>query len=148
MSLTFRARTCDHMIYDGACDCNELGSENFLADLSAILAEEPIVMLREPEENQADAHLADVAAEDLAEHSRLINYLEDVVREEATIENVAEEIVERDEVEGRDEVEVMDEDYFQNCDYDYGHYSPSYDYEPNCYYEQEQESYFDIADEF
>jgi hypothetical protein len=135
------------MIYDGACDCNErpVVGEDFLADLSAILAEEPIVVLRE--ENQADAHLADMAAEDLAEHNRLINYLEDVVREEATIENVAEEIVERDEVEDRDDIEVMDEDYFQNCDYDYGHYSPSYDYEPN-YYEQEQESYFDIADEF
>ena len=147
MSLTFRARTCDHMIYDGACDCNERGSGDFLAELSAILAEEPIQILRE--ENEADAHLADVAAEDLAEHNRLIDYLEGVVREEATIENVAEEVrdEDRDDVGDRDDVEVMDEDYFQNCDCDYGHYSPSYDQGPD-YYEQEQEPYFDIADEF
>ena len=52
-NLTFRANTCDHMIYDGACDCNErrvAGEEDFLTTFMAEVAEVvPRSLFRDPD---------------------------------------------------------------------------------------------------
>ena len=51
--LTFRANTCDHMIYDGACDCNERRSEgepDFLTTFMTEVAEVvPRSLFRDPD---------------------------------------------------------------------------------------------------
>lgn len=51
--LTFRANTCDHMIYDGACDCNErrvVDEPDFLTTFMAEVAEVvPRSLFRDPD---------------------------------------------------------------------------------------------------
>jgi hypothetical protein len=51
--LTFRANTCDHMIYDGACDCNErrvADEPDFLTTFMAEVAEVvPRSLFRDPD---------------------------------------------------------------------------------------------------
>jgi hypothetical protein len=52
-NLTFRANTCDHMIYDGACDCNERrieGEPDFLTTIMEEVAEVvPRSLFRNPD---------------------------------------------------------------------------------------------------
>lgn len=53
--MSFRANTCDHMIYDGACECNErrVVGDDFTADLQAMLARTPTTV---PYDTEAEPH--------------------------------------------------------------------------------------------
>ena len=85
MSLMFSAksRNCDHMLYDGACECieqpNDYDGHTFLLELAAALAEEPILL---EEHTQAEQYLADECAENDADQARLAEYLAELALED------------------------------------------------------------------
>lgn len=84
MSLMFSARQgCDHMLYDGACECierpNEYDGDNFWLELAVALMEEPILL---EEQMQAEKYLADECAENDADHARLEEYLAELALED------------------------------------------------------------------
>ena len=78
-----KARCCDHMLYDGACECierpNEYDGDTFLLELAAALAEEPILL---EAHTQAEQYLAEECAEDDADRARLEEYLAELERED------------------------------------------------------------------
>lgn len=78
-----RDRGCDHMLYDGACECIERpnvgDSDDFLLALAAALMEEPILLF---EQSQAEQYLADECAENDADQARLAEYLAELELED------------------------------------------------------------------
>ena len=81
-----KARGCDHMLYDGACECIERpnvdDSNDFLLALAAALMEEPI-LLSSDEQSQAEQYLADECAENDADQARLAEYLAELALEDS-----------------------------------------------------------------
>ena len=76
-NLSFSGRACDHMIYDGACECYERRdpSFDFYAELAQINAEEQ--ENEDKEDQQVEEHLEDARLLDEAEYQRLLDYLID-----------------------------------------------------------------------
>ena len=115
-NLTFSGRVCDHMIYDGACECYERRDPafDFYAELAAINQEQE----QEPEQNddpQVAEHLEDARLLDEAEQQRLLDYLAD---NEATETNEATEIDDYEPYEDGHRSPIQDEyDYSSPCFY-------------------------------
>jgi len=109
-NLTFSGRVCDHMIYDGACDCYERPdpSFDFYAELAAINQEQ------EQENPQVVEHLEDERLLDIAEHQRLLDYLAE--DNEVTETNEATEFDEYEPYEDGHRSPIQSDDYY--------HYSP------------------------
>ncbi len=127
--MSYRANTCDHMIYDGACECHDrrVEGEDFWAELAtatvtaattaraattATTATTATVttttaISTDAISEQLQEHLADMAAEDAAEHARLIEYL-----------------AESQDFYDEDRIDYYDED---NDHYYSGHYTPAYE---------------------
>ena len=86
MSLMFsaKARNCDHMLYDGACECierpNDYDGDTFLLELAAALMEEPILV--SSEQSQAETYLAEECAENDADQARLAEYMAELALED------------------------------------------------------------------
>jgi len=88
------------MLYDGACECIQRPMEHdaneFLLELAAALAEEPILL---EEQTQAEKYLEAECAENDADHARLEEYLAELALED------------QGEQEGQEEQGEQEHDY-------------------------------------
>ena len=116
MSRTFLPNTCDHMIYDGACECHErrVEGEDFWAALTEVLAE-PTISIPAAEDLQVQEHLVDIEAEDRAEQERLAGYLADQEDHAADLEQEQEQVQEQAQEQAQEQTQELEDDYCDCC---------------------------------